>query len=126
MSGDHKGCRVSAAYVIDFDPLPSHHAQNSHILSTLEGVLICTCGGGCAFLTPAAFQAAIDRIEATLRSAENHERAYPGQNADELLLNLKLARDNLKTFVPNLGPHWGGATGGVKLRGFGRFENASI
>jgi hypothetical protein len=41
IEGEHKGCRVLATYVINFDP--GHQAQNTHVLGTLEGVLICPC-----------------------------------------------------------------------------------
>jgi hypothetical protein len=43
VDGDHKGCCVRATYVIDFDP--GFHVQNTAILGTMEGVLICPCEG---------------------------------------------------------------------------------
>ena len=41
VEGDYKGCRVLATYVIDFDP--GIQAQNTAVIGTLEGVLICLC-----------------------------------------------------------------------------------
>jgi hypothetical protein len=43
VDGDHKGCRVRATYVINYDT--SHEAQDTAIIGTLEGVLICPCEG---------------------------------------------------------------------------------
>jgi len=43
VEGDHKGCRIRATYVIDFDT--SYRAQNTAVLGTLEGVLIRPCEG---------------------------------------------------------------------------------
>jgi hypothetical protein len=43
VDGEHKGCRVLATYVIDYDT--SHQAQDTGIIGTLEGVLICPCEG---------------------------------------------------------------------------------
>jgi hypothetical protein len=41
VEGDHKGCRVVAAYAIDFDP--GTQVQSTHFLGALEGVLLCDC-----------------------------------------------------------------------------------
>ena len=41
VKGDHKGCRVLASYMIDFDP--SSGAISTAVEGTLEGVLICDC-----------------------------------------------------------------------------------
>jgi hypothetical protein len=43
VDGEHKGCRVLATYAINFDA--SFRVQNTAILGTLEGVLICPCEG---------------------------------------------------------------------------------
>ena len=43
VEGDHKGCRVLATYVIDYDT--SHEVQDTAIIGTLEGVLIRPCEG---------------------------------------------------------------------------------
>jgi hypothetical protein len=39
--GEHKGCRLVAAYAIDFDP--GTQIRSTHFLGTLEGVLLCDC-----------------------------------------------------------------------------------
>jgi hypothetical protein len=41
VDGDHKGCRLVAAYAIDFDP--GTQVQSTAFSGTLEGVLICDC-----------------------------------------------------------------------------------
>jgi hypothetical protein len=43
VEGDHKGCRVLATYVINYDT--SHQAQDTAVIGTLEGVLIRRCEG---------------------------------------------------------------------------------
>jgi hypothetical protein len=39
--GEHEGCRLVAAYGIDFDP--GAQVQSTRFLGTLEGVLLCDC-----------------------------------------------------------------------------------
>lgn len=41
VEGEHQGCRVLATYVIDFDA--GFEAQDTGVIGTLEGVLICPC-----------------------------------------------------------------------------------
>ncbi len=41
VKGKHKGCRVKATYMINFDP--ATHPQDTHFVGTIEGVLICDC-----------------------------------------------------------------------------------
>jgi len=41
VKGDHKGCRLLATYVIEFDP--STGSTSTAVEGTLEGVLICDC-----------------------------------------------------------------------------------
>lgn len=41
VKGDHKGCRLLATYVIEFDP--STGSISTAVEGTLEGVLICDC-----------------------------------------------------------------------------------
>jgi hypothetical protein len=43
VDGEYQRCRVLATYVIDYDT--SHEAQDTAIIGTLEGVLICPCEG---------------------------------------------------------------------------------
>lgn len=43
VDGDHKGCRLVASYMIEFDP--GHTVQSTAVAGTLDGVLICDCRG---------------------------------------------------------------------------------
>ncbi|MGI9420137.1 MAG: hypothetical protein ACR2RA_20115 [Geminicoccaceae bacterium] len=45
VKGKHKGCRICATYVINFDP--GQGAQDTAFVGTIEGVLICDCKDYC-------------------------------------------------------------------------------
>ena len=45
IKGKHRGCRIQATYVINFDP--GQKAQNTGFVGTIEGVLVCDCKKGC-------------------------------------------------------------------------------
>ncbi len=41
VDGRHKGCRVRASYVINYDP--GVQGQDTGVWGTLEGVVVCRC-----------------------------------------------------------------------------------
>ena len=44
VNGPHKGCRVRASYVINYDP--GVQGQDTGVWGTLEGVVVCPCKSG--------------------------------------------------------------------------------